>query len=64
MIHLNIHDLVLMQQKDVSTSIVARQLSNMLASSKTYHVILEQLDRQTGEYRFIIRGAMENPHHW
>ncbi|MCI0515230.1 hypothetical protein L0128_18610 [candidate division KSB1 bacterium] len=64
MIHLTIHDLVRMQQKDVSTSILTRQLPNVLISSKTCQVVLEQLNRQTGEYRFSIRGALENPSHW
>ncbi len=60
MIKFNIRDLEIIRNAKISSSTLKRQLGNVLESSGNCRAIVESLNRETGEYRIVLQGTLEN----
>ncbi|MBN1352264.1 hypothetical protein JXJ21_22900 [candidate division KSB1 bacterium] len=62
--NLNIYDLFNIKNENISSTTIKRQLNDMLESSKKYFAIVESLNRETGEYKIVVQGTLDNTQTW
>ena len=60
----NIHDLDVIKNNDISRTTMKRQFNKMLESSMKCYAIVESLNRETGEYRIVVQGTLDNRDTW
>ena len=60
----NIHDLDVIKNNDISRTTMKRQFNKMLESSMKCYAIVESMNIDTGEYRIVVQGTLDNRDTW
>jgi len=55
-----IKDLQIIKQMNVPVSSLRRQINNLVQDSREIAAIVEQVDPETGTYRLVLTGRLDN----